>query len=140
MFLRRDQFPHVHLSNEVENALANNQPIVALESTIITHGMPYPVNVDTALEVEEVVRSSGAIPATIALLNGEIRVGLDSEGLNQLAKHPGVLKLGYRDLAIAMVRKKTGGTTVSATSAIAHGAGIHHFATGGIGGVHRGSE
>ncbi|MEO0405598.1 MAG: pseudouridine-5'-phosphate glycosidase, partial [Bacteroidota bacterium] len=121
-------------------ALENQSPMVALESTIITHGMPFPVNVETALEVEQEVRSEGAVPATIAMIDGEIRVGLEEPDLIELGKSANSFKLGYRDLAIAMVRNQTGGTTVSATSAIAHQVGIRYFATGGIGGVHRGSE
>lgn len=130
----------VILSPELADALAGNRPVVALESTIITHGMPYPANVETALAVEAVVRGHGAVPATIAVVAGELRAGLDPEALDALARDRTVLKASSRDLAVAMVRGASAGTTVSATMRIAALAGIPVFATGGVGGVHRGVE
>lgn len=128
------------VSDEVKAALAAGQPVVALESTIISHGMPYPDNVVTALAVEAVVRQHGAIPATIAVLDGVLRVGLDAAALDRLGSEKGVVKASGRDLAAVMVRKGSAGTTVSATMRIAALAGIPIFATGGVGGVHRGAE
>ncbi|MBD8661939.1 pseudouridine-5'-phosphate glycosidase [Rhizobium sp. CFBP 8752] len=128
------------LSPEVADALANGGAIVALESTIITHGMPYPANLETALSVEAVVRENGAVPATIAVIDGELRVGLEHDELEKLAQAKGVVKASGRDLAVAMVRGQTAGTTVSATMLLADLAGIEIFATGGVGGVHRGAE
>jgi pseudouridine-5'-phosphate glycosidase len=128
------------LSQEVADALANGGAIVALESTIITHGMPYPANLETALSVEAVVRENGAVPATIAVIDGELRVGLERDELENLAQAKGVVKASGRDLAVAMVRGQTAGTTVSATMLLAELAGIEIFATGGVGGVHRGAE
>ncbi|RWX79311.1 pseudouridine-5'-phosphate glycosidase [Neorhizobium lilium] len=128
------------LSPEVAEALASGGAIVALESTIITHGMPYPANLETALGVEAVVRENGAVPATIAVINGELRAGLEHHELEQLAQAKGVVKASGRDLAVAMVRGQTAGTTVSATMLLADLAGIDIFATGGVGGVHRGAE
>lgn len=128
------------LSREVAEALAKGGPIVALESTIITHGMPYPANLETALAVEEVVRQNGAVPATIAVIDGELRAGLEHAELEALAQAKGVVKASGRDLAVAMVRKASAGTTVSATMLLAELAGIDIFATGGVGGVHRGAE
>ncbi len=128
------------LSPEVADALANGGAIVALESTIITHGMPYPANLETALSVEAVVRENGAVPATIAVIDGELRVGLERDELENLAQAKGVVKASGRDLAVAMVRGQTAGTTVSATMLLADLAGIEIFATGGVGGVHRGAE
>jgi pseudouridine-5'-phosphate glycosidase len=128
------------LSPEVAEAIASGGPVVALESTIITHGMPYPANLETALGVEAVVRDNGAIPATIAVINGELRVGLEHHELETLAQAKDVVKASGRDLAVAMVRGQTAGTTVSATMLLADLAGIEIFATGGVGGVHRGAE
>jgi pseudouridine-5'-phosphate glycosidase len=128
------------LSSEVAEALAAGGPVVALESTIITHGMPYPANLETALAVEDVVRRNGAVPATIAVIEGELRAGLERDELEALAKAKGVVKASGRDLAVAMVRKQSAGTTVSATMLLADLAGIEIFATGGVGGVHRGAE
>jgi pseudouridine-5'-phosphate glycosidase len=128
------------LSREVEEALAAGGPVVALESTIITHGMPYPANVETALAVEAVVRENGAVPATIAVVDGELRAGLERDELDALAQAKGIVKASGRDLAVAMVRKASAGTTVSATMLLAELAGIDIFATGGVGGVHRGAE
>lgn len=128
------------LSPEVADALGQGQPVVALESTIITHGMPFPANLETALMVEETVRANGAIPATIALIDGRLCAGLDADALTALAKADGVAKASGRDLAAIMARGGSAGTTVSATMRIAELAGIAVFATGGIGGVHRGAE
>ncbi|WP_377298546.1 pseudouridine-5'-phosphate glycosidase [Rhizobium sp. SGZ-381] len=128
------------LSHEVAEAVRAGGPVVALESTIITHGMPYPANLETALAVEAVVRENGAVPATIAVIDGELRAGLEHAELESLAKAQGVVKASGRDLAVAMVRKASAGTTVSATMLLADLAGIDIFATGGVGGVHRGAE
>ncbi len=132
--------PLVKFSSEIQDARRANRPIVALESTIITHGMPYPQNVATARKVEAVVREAGATPATIAVLDGEICVGLSDAQLTQLAQAKDVMKLSRADLAVAVASKRTGSTTVAATMICARRAGIEVFATGGIGGVHRGAE
>lgn len=128
------------LGEEVADALSEGRAVVALESTIISHGMPYPANVETARGVETVVREAGAVPATIALIDGELRAGLDAESLDRLGSDKGVVKASGRDLAAVMVRRGSAGTTVSATMRIAALAGIPVFATGGVGGVHRGAE
>lgn len=128
------------LSREVADTLAQGGPVVALESTIITHGMPFPANYETALGVEAVIRENGAVPATIAVVKGELRVGLEQAELEQLAREKDVVKASGRDLAVAMTRGLSAGTTVSATMLLAELAGIGIFATGGIGGVHRGAE
>jgi pseudouridine-5'-phosphate glycosidase len=128
------------LSREVAETIAAGGPVVALESTIITHGMPYPANLETALSVEAVIRENGAIAATIAVVKGELRVGLEHSELEELAQAKGIVKASGRDLAVAMVRGQSAGTTVSATMLMADLAGIDIFATGGVGGVHRGAE
>ncbi|MDA1287623.1 MAG: pseudouridine-5'-phosphate glycosidase [Rhodobacterales bacterium] len=128
------------ISSGVKAALANGLPVVALESTIITHGMPYPQNLVTARRVEQVVRENGAEPATIAVLNGQLCVGLEDIQLEDLARSTGAVKLSRADLAIALATGRTGSTTVAATMIAAKLAGIAVFATGGIGGVHRGAE
>jgi pseudouridylate synthase len=125
---------------EVTAARNAGQPIVALESTIITHGMPYPQNVETARLVEQDVRAAGATPATIAIMAGRIHIGLTGAELTTLGQAKGVMKLSRADLAICLATGKTGATTVAATMICAHLAGIAVFATGGIGGVHRGAE
>ena len=125
---------------EVQAALQNNKPIVALESTIITHGMPWPQNYDMANRVEDMVRAHGATPATIAVIEGQIKIGLDQDALKTLAQTQGARKLSRADLAVCLVDAATGATTVAATMILAHLAGIQVFATGGIGGVHRGAE
>lgn len=125
---------------DVQNALKNDRPVVALESTIITHGMPWPQNVEVAREVEQVVRDGGCVPATIAVFDGVIHIGLDDEQLETLAKSKDVMKLSRADLAFALSTGRTGATTVAATMIAASLAGIGVFATGGIGGVHRGAE
>ncbi len=129
------------LSPEASQALKNHRPIVALESTIITHGMPYPKNLETALMVEDAVRKGGATPATIAVVEGRFKVGLDRAMLERLAKvSDGVVKASRRDLSAVVALRGSAGTTVAATMYIAELAGIEIFATGGIGGVHRGAE
>ncbi len=128
------------LSPEVAHAKASSTPIVALESTIITHGMPYPQNLETAQRVEQTIRESGAVPATIALMDGQIHVGLTQEQLQQLALAKEARKISRADLAICISQRWTGATTVAATMICAHLAGIDVFATGGIGGVHRSAE
>ena len=125
---------------DVENALKNNLPIVALESTIISHGMPYPKNIETALMVEETVRSNNAVPATIAIIKGHLKIGLTEKEIEFLATSDEVKKISRRDLAIAISQKLSGSTTVASTMIIASLANIVVFATGGIGGVHRGAE
>lgn len=125
---------------EVAEALTGGRPVVALESTIITHGMPWPGNRDMALEVEAVIRAGGAVPATIAVVDGRLQVGLDEAAITRLAQATGVMKLSRADFAFALAEGRTGATTVAATMMAAHLAGISVFATGGIGGVHRGAE
>ena len=127
-------------SAEVAKAQATGAPIVALESTIITHGMPYPQNLEVARQVEADVRAAGAIPATMAVLNGTLRAGLDDAELEALAQSKGVAKLSRADMAACIAMGGTGATTVAATMIAARLAGIHVFATGGIGGVHKGAE
>ena len=124
---------------EVREALAAHRPVVALESTVIAHGLPYPQNVKTALGMEEAVRAGGAIPATIAILGGKVYIGLTADQVERLAKGKKIAKVSRRDIAICAVQKLDGATTVSATMLLAHLAGIKVFATGGIGGVHRGN-
>lgn len=130
----------LHFSEEVKNALESNQPVVALESTVITHGLPYPQNRDTALSMEQAVRDGGAVPATIAVLKGQITVGISEEDIERLASAPSgsVRKCSRRDLPIAVGLGEDAATTVAGTMIVAHMAGIRVFATGGIGGVHRG--
>jgi pseudouridylate synthase len=128
------------LAPDVAEALGEGQAVVALESTIITHGMPFPQNVETARAVEATVRAAGAVPATIAIIDGRIKVGLQPHQLEGLGGAKRVIKATRRDLAAAIVRHANAGTTVAATMAIAARAGIEVFATGGIGGVHRGAE
>ncbi|MBK4215491.1 pseudouridine-5'-phosphate glycosidase [Paracoccus caeni] len=129
-------------STETAEALAANRPVVALESTIITHGMPYPQNLEMARKVEQVIRDNGATPATIAVMDGQIHIGLDDAALEKLAQTPPseAMKLSRADLAVCLTTGRTGATTVAATMICAHLAGIRTFATGGIGGVHRGAE
>jgi pseudouridine-5'-phosphate glycosidase len=128
------------LAPEVAQALAAGQPVVALESTIVTHGMPWPANVETARAVEATVRAHGAVPATIAVLDGKLRVGLADDELDALARDPAARKLSRRDLAAALAQRWRGGTTVAATMLCAAWAGVRVFATGGVGGVHRGGH
>lgn len=131
---------YLDINPEVENAIANNLPIVALESTIISHGMPYPQNKETALHVEQIVRDYGAVPATIALIDGKLKVGLTENEIDYLAKSGSkIIKASRRDLPYLLSQKIDGATTVSSTMIAADLAGIRVFATGGIGGVHRGA-
>ena len=127
-------------SDEVRNAIEQKKPIVALESTIITHGMPFPRNVETARQVEADIREEGAVPATIALMDGKIMVGLSDADLDRLAQAKDVMKCSRADLTFALATGQYGATTVAATMMAAHVAGIKVFATGGIGGVHKGAE
>ncbi len=128
------------IATPVAKALQSGQPVVALESTIITHGMPYPRNLETAQAVEDEIRQRGAVPATIAVFEGQIHIGLSAEQLEWLALAKDVMKLSRADLAFAVSKGRTGSTTVAATMVAAQQAGIRVFATGGIGGVHRGAE
>jgi pseudouridine-5'-phosphate glycosidase len=131
---------YLDINPEVENAIARNLPIVALESTIISHGMPYPQNKNTALHVEQIVRDYGAVPATIALIDGKLKVGLTENEIDYLAKSGSkIIKASRRDLPYLLSQKIDGATTVSSTMIAADLAGIRVFATGGIGGVHRGA-
>ena len=131
---------YLDIHPDVENAIKNNEPVVALESTIISHGMPYPKNVETALMVEETVRLNKAVPATIAIINGKLKVGLTNDEIEFLATNEEVKKVSRRDLPITVAQKLSGSTTVASTMIIASLAKIAIFATGGIGGVHRGAE
>lgn len=128
----------IKFNEEVAAALENKKPIVALESTVIAHGLPFPKNLETAQKLEKIVRENGAIPATIALFDGEFRVGLNDAQIERLANDKTIRKISRRDLPIAVARKLNCATTVATTTFIAHRAGIKVFATGGIGGVHRG--
>ena len=127
------------INPEVAKALKENRPVVALESTIISHGMPYPKNVETALKVEQTIRDHGAVPATIGIINGEPVVGMTPEEIEEFGKRKGVLKVSRRDLPVVYAKKLWGATTVATTMIIANQAGIEVFVTGGIGGVHRGA-
>jgi len=130
----------LEISPEVKHAIKSNKPIVALESTIISHGMPYPKNMETALQVEQIVRDNNAIPATIAIINGKLKAGLSKDEIKLLAKQgQSVIKTSRRDIPYLVSKKLTGATTVASTMIIAQMAGIKIFATGGIGGVHRGA-
>lgn len=131
---------YLSLSEEVRAAKESGKPIVALESTIISHGMPYPQNVKTAREVEQIIREHGAVPATIAILDGKIKIGLSDDELEMFGKSTDVAKASRRDLPYLIATKKPGATTVAATMICAAAAGIKIFVTGGIGGVHRGAE
>jgi pseudouridylate synthase len=132
--------PLLTLTDEVATALAEGTPVVALESTIISHGMPYPQNVAMAIEVEGIIREHGAVPATIAVLDGRPRIGLSADDLELLASHPDVSKVSVRDLPVVMARGAHGATTVASTMRLAALAGIRVFVTGGLGGVHRGAQ
>jgi len=132
---------YLDVGADVRDAIASGLPVVALESTIISHGMPYPENVATAIRVEQVVRDNGALPATIAILAGRLKVGLNTDEIEQIGKAgPDVIKCSRRDLPFVIAREKDGATTVAATMILAAMAGVNVFATGGIGGVHRGAE
>ena len=127
-----------NLSAEVQTALSSQSPVVALESTVIAHGLPRPQNLETACRLETIVRDAGATPATIAILDGQLCVGLDQDQIKQIAERDHIRKISTRDLAIAVANKWNGGTTVASTIWIAHRSGIKVLATGGIGGAHRG--
>ena len=132
---------YLDIKPEVAQALAEGRPVVALESTIISHGMPYPQNVETALNVERIVRENGAVPATIAIIGGRLKAGLTPEEIEYFGKKgQAIAKASRRDLSVLCARGEDGATTVATTMIIAHMAGIRVFATGGIGGVHRGAE
>ncbi|MBE1554041.1 pseudouridine-5'-phosphate glycosidase [Sporosarcina limicola] len=131
---------YLSYSDEVKEAMAQGKPIVALESTIISHGMPYPQNVKTAREVEQIIRDNGAVPATIALIDGMIKIGLSDEELEMFGNSKGVAKVSRRDIGYLIATKQLGATTVAATMICADLADIRIFVTGGIGGVHRGAE
>ena len=132
---------YLDIKPEVAQALAEGKPVVALESTIISHGMPYPQNVETALNVERIIREHGAVPATIAIIGGRLKAGLSAEEIEYFGKKgQAIHKASRRDLAVLCARGEDGATTVTTTMIIAHMAGIRFFATGGIGGVHRGAE
>jgi pseudouridine-5'-phosphate glycosidase len=132
---------YLEIAQEVRRALASRCAIIALESTIISHGMPYPENVHTALRIEEIVRDAGAVPATIAILNGKMKVGLSADEITLLGRNQSIVtKTSKRDIPLLLYQNQPGSTTVAATLAIAQRAGIHFLATGGIGGVHRGAS
>ena len=132
---------YLDVNPEVAAALAAGKPVVALESTIISHGMPYPQNVETALNVEKIIRDNGAVPATIAIIGGRLKAGLTAEEIEYFGKKGRAIhKASRRDLAVLCAQGEDGATTVTTTMIIAHMAGIRFFATGGIGGVHRGAE
>nr|WP_300145497.1 pseudouridine-5'-phosphate glycosidase [Propionicimonas sp.] len=135
-----DPHPMLDIAVEVRDALASGRPVVALESTIISHGMPYPKNVQTAREVEQIIREGGAVPATIAVLHGVPRIGLDDAQLDLLGSDEHVRKVSIRDLPYVIARGEHGATTVASTMRLAALAGIRVFVTGGLGGVHRGAE
>jgi pseudouridine-5'-phosphate glycosidase len=137
--MTRTPHPVLAVASEVADALSAGRPVVALESTIISHGMPYPRNVEMAVEVEQVIRDGGATPATIAVLDGVPRIGLDRDQLQTLASHPDVAKVSIRDLPHVVARRAHGATTVASTMRLAALAGIPVFVTGGLGGVHRGA-
>ncbi len=138
--MARISSPKIDIALDVAEALNDGVPVVALESTIITHGMPYPANVETARAVEEVIRKRGAVPATIVIVGGRIKIGLSDEEIERLGTAKNVLKLSRADLPFAIAQSRDGSTTVAATMICAALAGISVFATGGIGGVHRGVE
>ena len=132
--------PYLSISPEIEKALAEGKPVVALESTILSHGMPFPENVEFSHKVEEIVRGEGAIPATTAIIGGKLKVGLTADELDLMCRAENVGKVSRRDVAVYLATGKTGATTVATTMMLAEMAGIKVFATGGIGGVHRGAE
>ena len=128
------------ISMEVQQALKNNKPVVALESTIISHGMPYPKNVETAMLVEKTIRENGAVPATIGIIDGEPIIGMSPEEIEEFGKRKGICKVSRRDLPVVFAKKTWGATTVAATMILANMAGIEVFVTGGVGGAHRGAQ
>lgn len=129
---------HIYISPDISDSLASKLPVVALESTVIAHGLPYPKNIETALACEETIRNEGAMPATIGVIDGTIIVGLNSDQIEKLGSTPHIRKVSRRDFGIVVARKEPGATTVAGTMIVAHIAGIRVFSTGGIGGVHRG--
>lgn len=131
---------YLEIKEEVKEALKAGKPVVALESTIIAHGMPYPQNIETALEIEDIIRENGAVPATIGIINGKIKIGLSKEEVKLLGESDEVVKVSRRDLPVVLAEKKHGATTVAGTMIAADLAGIKIFVTGGVGGVHRGAE
>ncbi|AOT69125.1 pseudouridine-5-phosphate glycosidase [Geosporobacter ferrireducens] len=131
---------YLEIKSEIKKALADKKPVVALESTIISHGMPYPQNIETAKKVEALIRENGAVPATIGILQGKMKVGLTEEELNYMGKGEDILKVSRRDLPFVLAKELNGATTVASTMIIAALAGIKVFVTGGIGGVHRGAQ
>ena len=131
---------YISLSDEVQTALQEQRPVAALESTVIAHGLPYPANIEVALAMEAMIRSEGAIPATIGIRDGKIKIGLTLDEITRLGTAQHVQKVSRRDLAFTLATGQPGATTVASTMLCAHMAGIHFFATGGIGGVHRGAE
>jgi pseudouridine-5'-phosphate glycosidase len=135
-----DPPPWLHVHPEVAAALASGRPVVALESTVITHGLPEPVNLELARRLEAEVRGAGAVPATVAVIDGRICLGVTTDELERLALSRSLMKISRRDLGTAVAQRATGGTTVAATMIAAHAGGVQVFATGGIGGVHRGSS
>ena len=128
------------ISQEVQQALKENKPVIALESTIISHGMPYPQNVETALKVEQIIRDNGCIPATIGIIEGTPIIGMSKDEIELFGKTPGILKASRRDLPVIMAKKLWGATTVATTMILASIAGIEVFVTGGIGGVNKGAQ
>jgi pseudouridine-5'-phosphate glycosidase len=131
---------YLEIKEDVKEALVAGKPVVALESTIIAHGMPYPQNIETALEIEEIIRDNGAVPATIGIIEGRIKVGLTKEEVEFLGKSDNVVKVSRRDLPVVLAEKRHGATTVAGTMIAADLAGIKIFVTGGVGGAHRGAE
>ncbi len=131
---------YLYILPEIESAVKDGKPVVALESTILSHGMPWPQNLEFAKKVEQIVRDNGAVPATTAIINGKLKVGLNNEELELMCRGEGVEKVSRRDLPIMIATSRTGATTVASTMILASLAGIRVFATGGIGGVHRGAE
>lgn len=131
---------YLKINKEVKEALESGKPVVALESTIISHGMPYPMNVETAIRVEEIIRENGAVPATIGIIGGVLKAGLTKDEIDYMGKASGIAKVSRRDIPYIVSQKLDGATTVASTMIIADMAGIKVFATGGIGGVHRGAE
>jgi len=130
----------IHVSPEVGEAIAKNRPVLAMESTLIAHGFPYPENIELARLLEKQTRAAGVVPATIAILDGQVRIGLTEEELERIATAPDIIKASLRDIPVLIAKKLSGGTTVATTMQFAEKAGIRTFVTGGIGGVHRGAE
>lgn len=138
--MKNDYKKYLDIKDEVKEALKNDKPVVALESTIIAHGMPYPENIKTAVEIEDLLREQGVMPATIAIIDGKIKVGLSKDEIEFLGNSEDVFKVSRRDLPVVLARGNHGATTVAATMISAEMAGIEIFVTGGVGGVHRGAD